>query len=254
MLQLGDVEKAESALDNLLSLGPKNIEALSLKAGIYAQRGQYDKEHQMWISVLALDPEDHSALQYVENAWLEEREQFYFTDEVPQGGRRFLAHPRAMIHGSLAGVCGCALYLFLSTLTGKYPLLGNPYVMLLLFVALVLLPWLFIVVAYFQAPREVLLDTQGVSVSTRHKIYRLKWGDLESVYLAHRLMPNASSLTLVFVPKDPNLAVLEVDMSRETSVMKAKTCLVREIHKLFGDVTYTNREHIRIAHRMTIFF
>jgi len=88
--------EAQDALDNLLSLAPKNTEALKLKGQIYSQEGRLLEEAKIWEQIFRFDNEDDDALIFFQQRQIEERESYYyFTDPLPDGGRGFLAHPIA---------------------------------------------------------------------------------------------------------------------------------------------------------------
>jgi tetratricopeptide (TPR) repeat protein len=52
IIESGDREEAQQAIDNLLELGPNNLEALKLKAMLYSSEGRFSEEAQVWHRVL----------------------------------------------------------------------------------------------------------------------------------------------------------------------------------------------------------
>lgn len=145
MVEQGEHNAAHEALDHLLDLGPKNTEALKLKSTLYAVEGRFEEEAQVWEKIITEDQDDLDALYFFQRRHLEERESFYFTDILPGGGRRFLAHPRALINASLGGLFGCALFLLVSSYAQKYYILASPFVSFSCFLIFVIVPWVFII-------------------------------------------------------------------------------------------------------------
>ena len=88
LFEQGQQDEAFDAIDQLLSLGPNNLDALKLKALILSNRGQYREEAKLWEQIIELDNEDADAIYYFHKRYIEEREKFYFTDEIPTGGRQ----------------------------------------------------------------------------------------------------------------------------------------------------------------------
>lgn len=244
MMEDGQHDKAHAALDNLLSLGPGNLEALKLKSILFASEGRFLEEARMWEKIIDQDNEDLDAIYFFQRRHLEERESFYFTDHLPAGGRRFLAHPRSLINASLGGLLGCTLFLLISSYAQKYYFLSSTIVSAGSFFLFVILPWLFIIYAYFKALREVLLTSEGICLNTRLKSYDMKWDEISEAYLARSGAHNEAKLALVLIPKNKEYPAVEIDLSRESTAIRARTCFIDEVARLFHAPVHTSKDEL----------
>ncbi len=245
----GQSDEAHAALDQLLALGPNNTEALKLRARLLEAEGRFHEEARIWDRIAQVDREDPDAVAFLMRRQLEDREHFYFTDDVPGGGRRFLAYPRALINNSAMGLIGCIAFLLSTRLTPRFPVLADPVAMLSLFGFFVMLPWLSIVWVYFRSIRSLTVSQTGVSVSTRVKTRVLAWGEIDKVYLARTFSPKGTGLTLVFLPKGQEVKPIEIDLNHGSSCIRARSYLVREISRHFQEPEYARREVLGLEQR-----
>ena len=79
----GEYGEAFVALEELLEMGPYNIEALKLKSLLFHQQGRYPEEFQVWQQIIEYYPDDEDATEFFEKNYIEEKERFYFTEEPP---------------------------------------------------------------------------------------------------------------------------------------------------------------------------
>lgn len=252
MIDAGDKASALDALENLLSLGPSNIEALTLKAKLFAQEGRLDDARSVWEKVAEIDPQNEDVIEYFQNLYLEERERFYFTDELPSGGRRFLAHPKALLYAAMFGLLGCTAFLILGGLTQSYKFMTSPYITISAFVILVVFPWLHILFVYIRSPREVLITPDGIYVTTRLKCYHIQWSELRCIHIAHDSSHYQDSLSVIFMPKDDKTSMIEIDFSADTSIIKARSYFIKELFVWFNDISYTEKDNIEYSHKAII--
>lgn len=245
----GQSDEAHEALDQLLSLGPNNTEALKLRARLLESEGRFGDEARIWDRVAQVDREDPDAIAFLMRRQLEDREHFYFTDDVPGGGRRFLAYPRALINNSALGLIGCIAFLLSTRLAPRFPIFADPVMMLALFGFFVMLPWLSIVWVYFRSIRSLTVSQTGITVSTRVKTRKVAWGELDKVCLARTYGPKGQGLTLVFMPKDGVKKPIEIDLNHGTSAIRARSYLVREISRQFHEPEYARRETLGLDQR-----
>ena len=126
MLDQGEVNEAQDALENLLELGPNNVEALKLKAFLYMAQGRFNEEEKVWQKVFEVDQEDPDAIEFLQRKHMEDREHYYFTDILPEGGRRYLAYPRTLVNISLIGLIGCISFLLLTRLSDDFEFATSP--------------------------------------------------------------------------------------------------------------------------------
>jgi hypothetical protein len=100
IVDAGQTDEAHDALDQLWALGPHNTEALKLRAKLFEYEGRFAEEGKVWERVGSIDREDPDAVSWHLRKQLEDREHFYFTDDIPGGGRKFMAYPRSLVNTS----------------------------------------------------------------------------------------------------------------------------------------------------------
>ena len=76
LIDQGMRKEAIEELDNLLELGPNNIEGLRLKCVLLAQEGRLPEERMIWEKIISIDPENIEAQCYFDLQYLEEREKY----------------------------------------------------------------------------------------------------------------------------------------------------------------------------------
>jgi hypothetical protein len=254
IIESGQTDEAHQALEQLLALGPNNTNALKLLASLYEHEGRFAEEAKVWDRVAVVDKEDPDAVAYLLRRQLEDREHFYFTDDVPGGGRRFMAYPRSLVNNSAIGLVGCVAFLLSTRLAASFPALSDQTVMLGLFGFFVMLPWVSIIFVYCRCIRSVTINTTGVAVSTRLRSRSFAWNDLEKVCLARSATIRGPRLTLIFLPKDQKRIPLEIDLNLGSTAIRARTYLIREIARLFSEPECIRRESLDLDHRKVASF
>lgn len=249
MIESGGDGEAHEALDQLLSLGPHNTEALKLRASLYEHEGRFADEGRIWDKIAGIDREDPDAVAFLSRRQLEDREHFYFTDDVPGGGRRFMAYPRSLVNNSAIGLVGCIAFLLSTRLAATLPIFADPTVMLGLFGMFVIVPWLAILVVYFRCIRSVTLSPQGITIATRIRSHAFHWTDLDRVCMARSFGRKGAQLSLVLIPKDQGAQTVEIDLLHGSTAIRARSYLVREITRLFSEPEYTRRDALDLARR-----
>lgn len=240
----GRLDEAQGALDRLLALGPKNIEALKLLAAVFEAQGRLDQERQVWNRIVSLDREDQDAIHYYLDCQLEDREHFYFSEELPGGGRRFLAYPRALVRTSALGLLGCVTFLLITRLAHKNPALGEPAFLLSVFSVLIMVPWLYLIYCYFKSIRYISIGRVGFEIAMRFRKIHLPWSAISRLAIAHDPLGKGPSLSLVVCPQDKDAPMLEVDLTRDSSALRARGHVLREAARWFDAVEYASRNNI----------
>lgn len=232
----GNSDKAEEALDNLLELGPSNMEALKMKAEIFGKKGQLTEEAKTWIKIAEIDNEDDEAVDFLNRLQLEDRERYFFTEVVKENGRRFFAYPKNLFQISFAGLIGCISFLYLSTSSQFDSTKPKENVVLLSisFVILVILPWLSILYLYFKSLKTMTVSQGGIEICTRIKTLKYLWEELETVCITHDSIEKKPNVKLVLIPKKEENPKIEIDLNESTSSIKAKKLLISEL-ELFCD-------------------
>lgn len=240
LLNEGKSAEAEDALENLLALGPSNIEALKIKATLQGKKGQLAEEAETWLKISQIDSEDADAHEYLMRLQLEERERYFFTEIVKDEGRRFFAYPKKLFHISLAGLVGCVAFLFISSAPSFEGQMTPESlgVITASFFVLVVCPWLAILYLYFKSLKTLTISKAGVEITTRLKSLSYSWSDLQAVQVAYGALSQDSQVRLVLVPKEEREPRIEIDLSADTSALKAKNQLIHELQKSCTALTF----------------
>ena len=212
----GDNDPAHQALDDLLELGPSNTAALKLRARLFEYEGRFADEVRIWDQIASIDNEDTDAVEFLLKKQLEDREHFYFTDDLPGGGRRFLAYPRTLVNTSAMGLLGCLAFLMSVRFAETYPVLKEPNVMLAIFGLFVAFS-IKVIVTFFKSLKSVSVNYKGIDITTRLNTVFLKWTEVERVCLARSEHKGYGILSLVLIPKDKQSAAYEINMNQGAS-------------------------------------
>jgi tetratricopeptide (TPR) repeat protein len=248
----GDLQGAHQALDGLLSMGPRNLEALKLRGRLYEVAGQFQQEAKIWEQVAKIDRDDHDLMEYITRRQGEDRENFYFTDTLPGGGKRFIAFPRRMVRAATIGLFGCIVFLGMARMSQEFPVFNNPFVMLSSFALLVISPWIAIMVSYVRSLRYVSVTKEGIEIATRFKVHKFNWTAIEHVYLAQDDRHDTYQLSVVVVGRDATHPCFELDFNENTTPIRARSYFVKEIMSSWGEPRYVSRKSINTDGRPTI--
>ena len=233
----GELIEAESAIEDLLALGPNNIGALKLKAQIFEHQGLFRKADEVWQKVGAIDSEDEEAYDYFQKLQMEIREHYYFTDVLPEGGKRYLAYPKSLVQISLVGLLGCLSFLFLSEMAPTYPELNRIDVLLAAFTTLVIAPWLAIIYTYFTSLQALEVEQKGLKIRSRTKGLSLDWSEIQAVSLAYSSDFNNGDLFLVIEHNRPQVKTIAINFDYDTCSVRARRQLLDDLEKHGQKVT-----------------
>ena len=234
LIQDGKTSEAEDALEQLLSLGPKNMDALKLKSAILSSQGRFDEELEIWTRILKTDNEDTDAINWVQERHLEEQEHRYFSDHVAGGGFHYLTYQRGLLRPMIFGLVGSLSFTFFTNAAvSQAPSLASSEIIITSFFFIVFLPLVFVIKAYLTTMHALHLDSSGICVSTRLKSYRYKWEELADVYLAFETTANKSDLALALIPKDPSVSAIEIDLNPDETSIRSRHHLVENITSTF---------------------
>lgn len=242
MVDEGQIEEASHALTNLLEIGPNNLEALKLKAELLEAEGRFKEEEQLWRKIIALEPEDNDGLMYLERKLIEDRELYYFTDDLPGGGRRFEAYPRNLITMALIGLICCTAFLTLSRLGEAFPMVKQPIVFLSAFFFLVLMPWLVLVYNYFRSLKTITVHKSGIVLSTRLRQFTFNWNELRGIAVAHHHDASKPSLELLLIPENSEREKISVNLELDTTHIRARSYFLEELERIYLNIEYRSRK------------
>ncbi|MCX6110143.1 MAG: hypothetical protein NTZ90_11150 [Proteobacteria bacterium] len=238
IIDAGATTEAHLALDQLLALGPQNTAALKLRARLLEMEGRFSDEALIWDRIATIDREDEDAVAYLFRRQKEDREHFYFTDDVAGGGRRFTACPNSLITFSAIGLVGCLAFLAMTHFADATALLADPRMMLSIFAICVVMPWVAIVLIYLRCLRFVIVTPAGITISTRLKTHQFSWNELGTVSLAHNLSGKSPRLWLTLEPKDEQTRPVHIDMTLGSTALRARAYLIREITRHHAEPDY----------------
>jgi tetratricopeptide (TPR) repeat protein len=248
IVEQGHLDEAHKAIEDLLELGPKNLEALKLKAALFEHVGRFEDEENLWRRIIEIDNEDEDAIQYFQKAQLEDREHYYFTDPLPGGGRRFLAYPRTLVSVSFIGLVGCVSFLLLTRANGQM-IVQSPMLLMGAFLLMVVSPWLAIVYLYVRTIRSINVTSAAIEVSTRFKTFRYAWPDIQQICLAHSGEPEEGELKLLILPREKNAPPMSIDFAEASSAVRARRHLIQEIRDHFQDIRYESMDSVSVEGR-----
>ena len=192
----------------------------------------------MWEKVSQVARDDDDLFEFLLARQNEDRENFYFTDALPGGGKRFLAYPRRMIRSATYGLVGCLTFLTMARLGLRFSILNHPVVMLGSFGGMVLLPWLSIMWTYGRSIRHMAVAMDGIEMATRFKVHTIPRNMVDKVYVVHEDHKDTWKLTLVVTTKDQSQPCFEVDFNEKTTSIRARSYFVRELCKFYGEPEY----------------
>lgn len=253
LIDNGALDQAQEKINELLELGPQNLQALKFKALLFSLKGMFGHEHKVWRKIVEIDPEDESAQNYFYRSFIEEKEFEYFTDYLPQGGRRYMANPRTMINPSFLGLFGCALFLFLSNMSQTHLILATQAVSMTLFLLLVVSPWILIVWTFLHSLRDISISSQGLAIRSRIKNFNFTWPDIAEAYIATEAPYSNLGIYLIIIPKrlDQKTICLEIG---ENSVIRATSFLVQDLTHFFRKPIHMSRQDIKASKKNIVRF
>jgi hypothetical protein len=250
LIEKGETSKALGHLENILFLGPKNIEALKLKAFILRAQGHFEEEEILWSKILSFDREDTDAMEYFYSRHLEERENFYFTDPLPQG-RRYLGSSRALLIAGFSLFCGSFVFLWLAQIFGK----SYQNIQIGIFFVLVCLPFFGMLWSYLFSLRHVLIHEKGLLFKTLFRSYGYLWDDISSVHLTYNLKNHKNiKLYLVFIPKAPTQKPIRLDVTQDRASIRSRKLFLKDLKTYFGPILPMDQESMLIGPREILSF
>ena len=243
LVEEGELEASHDALDNLLALGPGNTAALKLRAKLLGFEGRFTGEAKVWDQVAECDPTDPDVVSFYLQKQVQDREFFYFSDQI-KDGRRFLAYPRGLMYASAYGLLGCLAFLTVTRFANFYPILDETFVLLSLFCLSVMGPWTWIIITFMRGLRDITITKDAITVASRVCKTRLKWEDLRQVSLVRSHIKGESYLSLVLQPNNPELAELHLDLTESTTHLRARQQFVHEVLRHSGEPHYISADQL----------
>ncbi|WP_132317073.1 tetratricopeptide repeat protein [Pseudobacteriovorax antillogorgiicola] len=252
LIENGHVDEAHESLEELLAIGPNNVQALKLLAALYVHEGRFEDEEKVWRRVFEIDNEDIDAIEYFQKVQLEDREHYYFTDVLPGGGRRFIAYPRSLVNISMIGLVGCVGFLLLTRFSSEQEMMKSPLAVMTCFLVLVISPWVGIIYTWAKSLRTVNVTSSCIEIKTRFKSFRYDWDQLKKISLAHSQNPSDEVLRLVIVPSPEKGPPVTIDFNEDTSSIRARRYLINEIRDFHSKIDYDILEDLNLNKKTTV--
>jgi len=245
LIDEGKSQEAEDALEQLLSLGPKNMEAMKLRAMILARQGRFSEELDVWTKVLKIDYQDTDALQWFEIQHLEEQEHHYFSDNITGGGARYLTYQKGLMKPMVFGLIGSLAFTFLTNLAMTHaPALIKNEVLIVGFLAVVVAPLLMVMKAFLTSMYSLSIDKDGLSIQTRLARYGYKWNEIKEVFLSHEMNLAGPSLFLMVIPADQAKEPLAIDLNPDDTSIRSRRHLIQDVTDCFRKPNCILRKNI----------
>ena len=219
LLEQGDSAGTMDIVENLLSLSPRNTEALKIKAFILDSWGRFDDSLALLHALGKLSSSEEELYAELDKRIDEDRESLIYSRLTPEGRWYFQFSPLQMFI-SLIGLMGCFLFLITSPSffeNASAPLTSG---LLLSFLTLVVIPWVLLLILNMQGIKKILVGLTGI-----HVFYGL----------------NEDYLHLIVYSKTTREALLDFDISKNKSVIRARRHFVRLILSYIDTVSYVPR-------------
>jgi tetratricopeptide (TPR) repeat protein len=240
LLESGDAPGALGILEDILSLAPRNSEALRLKARLLDAWGRFDEALHVLHALSQLSNLNDQELRDIEARAMEEKETIVYS-ELSAEGRWYFAFPVAQIWISLYGFLGCAAFLLLSPslLSGgaeNFPQLASAFALF------VVVPWLALLVVHVTGIKRILVGVGGLRVCRRFAQSAHPWSSFAKAVVEYDHDINSGYLRLhLYGTESATNPSLSFDISSKSAVVKARRHFVRNVLSYLDVVCYLPR-------------
>lgn len=240
LLTEGDSVAALGIIEGVLDLAPRNPEALRLKATVLDSWGRFDDSLTTLHHLSQMSGLSDEVMREIGRRAQEEKEAIVYS-ELTHEGRWYFAFPALQIWISLYGFAGCGIFLLLSpSLLNQGPERFSD--LLQAFGFFVVLPWLALMAVHLIGVKRILVGLQGIRVCTRFKEKNYSWDTLGVGVIEYDQDFKTGHLRLlIFSKNDRTAPVLKFDISRKTSVVRARRHFVRNILSYLDTVVFLPR-------------
>ena len=171
--------------------------------------------------------------------------------ELTSHGRWYYSFPSSQLWVSIVGLMGCAFFLISSSQVN----FANPnevMAMALSFFFLVLLPCVFLAVIQLTGIKRIMVGLRGMTVCTRFSEKLYPWDELKAAVIEFDPDPRVDFLRLkIFAHGDAKDPLLNLDVSRAKSVVKARRHFLKSVITHMDTVCYVMRKEadVRIGRK-----
>lgn len=244
-MKSGDSAEALAIIDNLLGLASRNPDALRLKSDILESWGQFDESLATLKKLSQISNLSDECIQTLEACAHEEKEAFVYS-ELTLDGRWYYAFPKAQIWIALFGFIGCGSVLLMSPHWLSQGVEGARQ-LILAFGIFVLIPCLALLVVHTIGIKKILVGTTGLHICKRFTKKYFEWNEFKNAVIEYDNDMAKHHLRLKLYRNDNSqVPVVDLDISRNNSVVKARRHFVRNILTHVDVISYICRHPIRL--------
>jgi tetratricopeptide (TPR) repeat protein len=240
LLEQGDSAGALEIVENLLSLSPRNTEALKIKAFVLDSWGRFDESLALLHALGKLSSSEEEPYAELDKRIDEDRESLIYSRLTPEGRWYFQFSPMQMFI-SLIGLMGC--FLFLITSPSFFDNSSAPITsgLLISFLTLVVIPWVLLLILNMQGIKKILVGLTGIHVFYGLNKIVYTWDQMGSVVIEYDTNLNEDYLRLIVYSKTTREPLFNFDISKSKSVIRARRHFVRLILSYIDTVSYVPR-------------
>jgi hypothetical protein len=237
LLEQGDAQGALDIIENILSLSPKNPQALLLKSNILDSWGRFDDSLAILHQITKVTS-DEEITNELEMRMEEDRESLIYSKLTPEGRWYFPFSPIQILI-SLYGLIGCILFLVTSPSYLKEP--HGHILVAILFFSLVFLPWVVLLMLNLNGVKKILVGINGIQVFYGLKKISFSWEQFSCAVIEYDKNLQTDYLKLILYSKETREPLINLDISKKHGVIRARRHLVRLILSYVDVVSYVSR-------------
>jgi hypothetical protein len=247
----GLLTKALQEIKELLKLGPSNLAALKMKSAILLQKGRFYEASITIAKLVELAPDDEEVIEKVISLEIEEAERLYFTEILPSGGIRFITYHQDIADTSLLASFGSLFFLLSLNNWPRYNLLASNMTISLFAFIVIVIPWVLFLFKHYTSVHSISVDLNGIRVHKRSGGELIKTRDIENIYIVQQSKKDKNYLSAVIVSK--NKIKFEIDLSKETSILKARSFFISMLQNIHKKVHFTSKYPKKLNKMTSIF-
>ncbi len=237
LLKQGKSHQAMAVLEDILSLAPRNPEALRLLAEILDSWGRFDESFLVLQRLSQSSAQSEEAARALELRAAEEREVLVFSELTSQG-RSYYSFPKRQLLFTFAGLLGCAAFLLVSPRIAAGGERASSE-LVWSFAVLVVVPWVALITSNLTIVKRILVGVEGLSIHRALGHRLIPWAQIRSAVVEHdELQPQNLRLRL-YAAGGQLLA--DLDISTGSPVVRARRHFTRAVLAYVDSVSYISR-------------
>ncbi|WGL60422.1 tetratricopeptide repeat protein [Pigmentibacter sp. JX0631] len=240
LIEEGDSAGAMEVLENLLSLSPRNTEAIRMKAFILDAWGRFDESLSLLHTLGKLSSSEEEPYAELDKRIDEDRESLIYSRLTPEGRWYFQFSPLQMLI-SLIGLMGCFLFLITSPTFFEHSKSSIPPGLLFSFFTLVVIPWFMLLLINMHGIKKILVGLAGIQVFYGMKKIEYSWEQMGHVVIEYDPNLKEDYLHMIVYSRLTREPLFNFDISKTKSVVRARRHFVRLILSYIDTVSYVPR-------------